>query len=110
MKIKGIVKHKLAVASGTSNSGSEWSKQTLVVETTNGEYSDDIAVDFFGDKLDLITDLKQGQEVEVSLNLKSREYNGKWYTNVNGWKIEAGASAEAQPEAKKEVVTDDLPF
>ena len=32
-------------------------------------------------------DLKQGESVEVSVDLESREYNGRWYTDVKAWKV-----------------------
>jgi hypothetical protein len=106
MKVTGTVKHKLAVQEGDT-----WKRQTLVLECKSGEYSNDLAIDFFGDdKIDLITGLKKNQEVTVHLNLKSREYNGKWYTNVNGWKVEAGEAKAEEPVREAVDASDDLPF
>ena len=107
MKVTGLVKHKLAKVTGEGNSGT-WEKQTLVIEE-QGKYTNDVAIDFFN-KLDLIADLKAGQSVTVSVNLKSREYNGRWFTNVDGWKVEAGTAEAEEPAEVADVVSDDLPF
>ena len=40
----------------------------------------------WGDKIDQYN-IKQGETVEVSVDLESREYNGRWYTDVKAWKV-----------------------
>ena len=40
--------------------------------------------------------MQVGDKVKVSFNLKSREYNGRWYNDLQIWKI---APAGAQPAA-----------
>ena len=50
-----------------------------------------------------------GQDVEVSVNVSSREYNGKYFHNLAAWKIWAGGKKE-EPKAQVEEVEDDLPF
>ena len=40
----------------------------------------------WGDKIDQFN-IKQGETVEVSVDLESREYSGRWYTDVKAWKV-----------------------
>jgi hypothetical protein len=90
LKEKGVVKQILKVESGTSKAGKEWSKQEFVIETLDNQYPKNICFTLFGDKTDLLQRITQGMTVEVYFNLESREYNGKWFHNVNAWKILAG--------------------
>ena len=110
--VKGTVKHRLKKETGTTNAGKDWQKQYLVI-TTEGEYPKDVAVMFWGDKADQLADLKGGESVEVSINIESREYNGRWYTDVKAWKMEVLGAGEAVAEAepvKQEAQADALPF
>ena len=88
MEIEGIVYSLLAPAQGVSNRGSAWKKQDVVIETQEGEYSRKVCITFFGDKANETSSLVKGEKVKVSINLESREFNGKWFTNVNGWKLD----------------------
>jgi hypothetical protein len=65
------------------------SKQTFVLET-EGQYPKKIAFDVWENKIELAL----GETVTVAVNIESREYNGKYFTNISGWKKE-GASAPA---------------
>ena len=40
----------------------------------------------WGDKIDQFN-IKQGENLAVSIDLESREYNGRWYTDVKAWKV-----------------------
>ncbi|MDR2890368.1 MAG: DUF3127 domain-containing protein [Alistipes sp.] len=93
MEFDGVVFKKMAEVTGTSARGS-WKKQDVVFEIP-GEFSRKICVTFFGDRADDAAALQEGDGVQVSVNVESREYNGKWYTDVKAWKIvrkEGGAS------------------
>jgi len=104
MEIKGKITHVLEPVTGTSEKG-DWKKQTFVL-LTEGEYPKQIAFDVFKDK---IPAPKVNDIVSVSINLESREYSGKWYTNITAWKIETNVSAP--PESSTEPLeTDPLPF
>jgi single-stranded DNA-binding protein len=94
MEFEGVVYRKLPEVTGTSAKGA-WKKQDVVFELPT-EFSRKICVTFFGDRADDAAALQEGDAVVVSVNVESREYNGKWYTDVKAWKIARkgdGASA-----------------
>ena len=45
----------------------------------------------WGDKIDQF-DIKTGEQLTVSIDLESREYNGRWYTDVKAWKVSRDGS------------------
>ena len=86
MEIIGKLIKKLERETGVSNSGKTWEKQSILVEQ-NVEYNKEVVITFFGDKIKSIRDIEEGSNVSVSINLSSREYNGKYYHNIDGWFI-----------------------
>ena len=85
MEFEGVVYRKLPEVTGTSAKGA-WKKQDVVFELPS-EFSRKICVTFFGDRADDAASLQEGDAVTVSVNVESREYNGKWYTDVKAWKV-----------------------
>lgn len=86
---------KLPVQSGTSTRGA-WSKQEFVVETQE-TYPKSICMNVWGvEKVDELSRYREGELYKFYINLESREFNGRWYTDVRAWKIEAMVSAQAQ--------------
>lgn len=115
-EIKGTIKTILEVESGTSKAGKEWSKVTFVVANNEGyEGSEQIfAFDIFGaEKVeDFLKYNKVGREVEVSYNIRTNDYNGKYYTSLQAWKV-FGAQSEEDKHFKDVVdenEVDALPF
>ena len=108
LSVKGKVEQILKPESGVSRAGNEWKKQEFVLETDE-QFPKKVCFTLFGDKVDLINDLTQGQEVEVSFNIESREYNGRWFTNANAWKIEKAAEDNKLPEPPPEFRMEDVP-
>ncbi len=84
MEIKGKITQLLPQKSGQSANG-EWRKQEYILETSS-EYPKKICFMAWGDKIDQF-DIKQGENVEVAIDLESREYNGRWYTDVKAWRV-----------------------
>ena len=108
LSVKGKVEQILKAESGVSRAGNEWKKQEFVIETDE-QFPRKVCFTLFGDKVDLVNGLTAGQEVEVSFNLDSREYNGRWFTNVNAWKIDAVKAENNLPEPPPEFRMDDIP-
>ncbi len=102
MEFEGVVWRVLPQIKGTSARG-EWVKQEVVFELP-GEFNRKICVGFWGDKAQEAATLKPGETIAVSANVESREYNGRWYTEVRAWRINRKSAAEPQPMA-----TDNLP-
>lgn len=72
--------------SGTSNAGKSWMKQLFVVET-EGQYPKKIAMTLWGEEKINKYDLEIGLLATFKFNVESREYNGKWYTDVQVYDI-----------------------
>ena len=121
MEITGKLIHRLDVQTGVSKAGKEWQKQDFVIETEDGQYSKKIAFTLFGDKISLLNGLNKGDTIIVAFNLESREFDGKWFSNVNAWKItpvqgQPEQSHHTPPQAQQQTPaappppSDDLPF
>jgi hypothetical protein len=85
----------------------------------DGNYPKKVCVHAWGDKADAIKSMKEGQNVKVSFNVESREYNGRWFTDVKAWRIEYAEAGTApsnyqEPAFTPETFTNspdnDLPF
>lgn len=85
MELIGKIIKVLPLQSGTGKNGT-WKKQDYVIETT-GQVSRKVCFNIWGDKIDQYK-LAEGNDVKVSFDLESREYNGKWYTDVKAWKVD----------------------
>ena len=88
MNVIGKLIKKLDVESGISKAGREWIKQSILVKQslpTGFENKENVVITFFGDKMQSIRDVEEGSDVSVSINLSSREYNGKYFHNIDGW-------------------------
>ena len=83
LELEGTLRQKLGVQQGTSARG-QWAKQEFILEYPDGNYTSKDQV---------------GDRVKVSFNLKSREYNGRWYTDVSIWRISPAGEAAA-PSAR----------
>jgi len=106
LEIKGKITKRLPIEKGTSKAGKEWQKQSFVIDTS-AQYNPEVCFSLFGDeKIAMLTSFKDGDDVSVAFNVSSREFNGKFYHNLDAWKIDLSTQ-----EAKAiEEETDDLPF
>lgn len=117
MQLTGKLILVLPLQTGTGKNG-QWKKQDIIVET-EGQYPKKVCVSVWGDKINESL-LKAGTMLNISFDVESREYNGRWYTDVKAWKVEPAGSTSAadQPAAADNVYfdegqmesKDDLPF
>lgn len=97
MEITGKIIVALPEQSGTSRAGNAWKKREYVLETQE-TYPRKVFFNFFGDRVDQYP-LSVGEVVTISFDIESREFNGRWYTDIRAWKAEKGTSATAAPAA-----------
>ena len=112
MDIIGTIKTKLDIESGVSKAGKDWTKQTIVLDM-NKDFNSEVAISFFGaDKLALVDGFEVGTDVKVGINVSSREWNGRYFHNIDGWKIDAidGASPKALEVGADDDGDTGLPF
>lgn len=83
MEIQGKI-----IKIGDTEKVSETFTKRLVVVETDETYPQTIPVEFVKDKTSLLDIYNVGDQVKVSINLRGREWNGKYFLNANGWKIE----------------------
>lgn len=86
MEITGKIIQKLELQSGTSKQGNPWTKQEYVLETIEN-FPKKVHFDFFGDRANQYP-LEVGETVKLSFDIESREWNGRWFTSIRGWKAE----------------------
>lgn len=122
MNISGKIVQVLPIQTGTSKAGNPWQKQEFILEQ-GGQYPRKVCISLFGDNVAKTPQV--GQDVMVSVDIDSREFNGRWYTEIKAWNIvqtgvqqaapqqaaNAPAAAPAQPQpAPQAGAADDLPF
>lgn len=98
----------------TFNSG--FTKREMVVTVDDGKYPQDINLEFVQDKVSLLDTLNIGQEVTVFFNIRGREYNGRYFNNLQGWKINTASVTDAYDQSpafdhdSPPAFDDDVPF
>ena len=98
LELEGRIARKLPVQQGTSARGA-WAKQEFIFEYQEGNFPSQICMNVWGE--DKVRDLEKyqvGDKVKISFNLSSREYNGRWYTDVRAWRIEPAGAAQPAPQ------------
>lgn len=123
--IVGEVSHILPLQEGVAKSGKAWKSQSFVLSVKEDKYVDAYCFNAFGDKVDRIPEL--GQQVSVKFDIRSREYNGRWYTELNLFSVEPvplsgdprpapapqpapAASPQGYAPSELDPKDDDLPF
>ncbi len=90
-------KIKLIQEAKTFDSG--FTKREMVVIVEDGKYPQEINIEFVADKVALLDPLQPGQEVTVTFDIRGREYNGRYFNNLQGWKIApVGAKNDFPPD------------
>lgn len=121
LSLTGTVFQILPEQTGQGKNGT-WRKRDFVLETKE-QFPKKVCMTQWGDEIDA-ANVQEGETLTVHIDIASREFNGRWYTDVKAWKIERGADGDEVPRpsgsnAPKKTnasaildssVDDDLPF
>jgi hypothetical protein len=123
LEITGKLITKLPQHSGQGKNGT-WTKQDFIIETQE-QFPKKVCISVWGDKAKELDTIAVGETMKAGINIESREFNGKWYTDVKAWRIEkqgASQNNDLPPMSSNETLppfldptnkfepTDDLPF
>jgi len=108
MEVSGKLVKKLELETGTSKAGKEWKKQSIVIDTGN-DFNNEVCVSAFGDKMDQMNKLEIGMEVSVLCNVYSREYNGRYFHNIDGYFF-TNQSNKSSGKITNGEAEEDMPF
>jgi hypothetical protein len=113
MQVTGTIKTMTGVQTGQTKEGSEWKKITFVVSNNEGfEGAEQLfAFEIFGaEKVDnFLKYNKEGDTVDVDFNIRTNEYQGKYYTSLQAWKVFKAEATQA-PQQASDDEDDSLPF
>ncbi len=99
LELEGTLRQKLGVQQGTSARG-QWAKQEFILEFPDGNFTSQACFTAWGqDKVADLDKYQVGDRIKVSFNLKSREYNGRWYNDLQIWRLSPAGEAAAAPSA-----------
>jgi hypothetical protein len=106
LELTGKVKQVLAEQTGTGKNGA-WARQDFIVETQD-QYPRKVCFSAWNDKIVQLKNFREDELVKVSFNIESREFNGRWYTDLRIWKIDAAGQPASASNLPPVAPIDDL--
>lgn len=97
------VNGKVILVGNTEEVGQNGFTKRIVVVETAEQYPQKLAIDFVKDKTSVLDGYKVGDNVSVSINLRGSEYNGRYFVNLQGWKISKAEQSANNIEVKEPV-------
>ena len=92
----------------TESKSSTFQAREFVIEIADGNYPQFIKFQLVQDRCNLIDDYEEGKQIKVHFDLRGREWNGKYFTNLNAWRLEQveGQSVPGKAPSKDEEFGD----
>jgi hypothetical protein len=108
LTLKGKLTKILNPETGVSRTGNAWKKQDFVIETAD-QFPKKVCFTLFGDKVTMLNGIEPGDDLEVSFDVESREFNSKYYHNLNAWKISKAGPSSVSNGAPPAYTASDIP-
>ncbi|MFN0213793.1 MAG: DUF3127 domain-containing protein [Saprospiraceae bacterium] len=109
------VEGKLHRVFPTEQKSASFSAREFVLEIPDGNYPQLIKFQAVQDRCGILDNFNEGDQVKVSFDLRGREWNGKYLTNLNAWRMEAGkgegqdAPVQSSSRAKTSATDESFP-
>lgn len=94
-KLQGKLTEVLPIQAGTSKAGKDWKSVDFIVEYDT-KYPKKVCLKLFGDGVSLLDKFDIGDTVEVKFTPESREYNGRYFTNLSAYNISLVETVKSQ--------------
>ena len=94
MDFQGRVIQYIGETTGVNKAGKPWKKKEWVVETY-GQFARKVKLQCFNERSDSLN-LQLGKDYTLYVDLESREFNGKWYTDVSVYRADENNQAPVQ--------------
>lgn len=91
---------KIKMIGDVQSFASGFTKREFVVTTTHDKYPQDIKFDLTKDKCAVLDSFKTGDDVQVTFDIRGREYNGKYYVDLSCWKLQAAGASSDGPSSR----------
>lgn len=103
------IQGKLHKVFPSENKSGSFQAREFVIEVESGQYSQFVKFQLTQERCDLIDSYSEGEEIQVHFDLRGREWDGKYFTNLNAWRLNR-PSTEKTDSAKPAVQEEVLPL
>jgi hypothetical protein len=100
LEVTGRIIKIMPEVTGQGKNGT-WKKQEFVVETAE-QFPKKICMSVWGEKSDALKNFKLGEYVKASINIESREFNERWYTDIRAWRLQASTASDSSAGGQNE--------
>ena len=106
LEVEGLLHKKFE----TENKTDSFQAREFVIQT-DGQYPQFVKFQLVQDRCGSVDPFKEGDKIKVFFDLRGREWNGKYFTNLNAWKIESvNLNPPPAAPAGGEMPTEEPPF
>lgn len=90
LQITGQLKKVMNPETGTTKAGKEWKRQAFLIEYQDGNFTKQVSIQAKSDAvINIISNARIGDTLVCDINVESREWNDRFYTDVTAWKVQA---------------------
>jgi hypothetical protein len=100
------VEGKLHKVFPSENKSGSFQAREFVIEVESGQYPQFVKFQLVQDRCSLIDDYNEGENIKVHFDLRGREWQGKYFTNLNAWRLDRPSKAEKSSAPNPSVEED----
>ena len=100
---------KLVKKYETETKGESFRVRDFVISTQDGQYENFVKFQTTQDRTSIIDDMKEGDEIKVHFDLRGRQWQDKYFTNLNAWRVEAATAGSAPTPSGSSDAPNDFP-
>ncbi len=100
---------KLVKKYETETKGESFRVRDFVISTQDGQYENFVKFQTTQDRTSIIDDMNEGDEIKVHFDLRGRQWQDKYFTNLNAWRVEAATANNAPASAPSSGAPNDFP-